>query len=88
MIFGADNLIHHIEDRLGVAAGETTADGVFTLNRAECLGACCNPVAIQVGGTYYEDVRTTAQVDAILSELQNTRSDVTPQSAIGNLRTV
>lgn len=88
MIFGADNLIHHMEHELGITAGETTADGVFTLNRAECLGACCNPVAIQVGGTYYEDVKTTVQVDAILGELRGTVSDVTPQAAIGDLRTV
>ncbi|MBC8134474.1 MAG: NAD(P)H-dependent oxidoreductase subunit E [Fibrella sp.] len=88
MIFGADALIHHIEDRLGVSAGETTGDGVFTLNRAECLGACCNPVAIQVGGTYFEDVRTPAQVDAILNELRSAGGDVTPQAAIGDLKTV
>lgn len=86
MIFGADNLIHHIEDKLGITAGETTTDGTFTLNRAECLGACCNPVAIQVGGTYYEDVRTTAQVDTILNGLRSASSDITPQAAIGRLR--
>ncbi|MBC7808764.1 MAG: NAD(P)H-dependent oxidoreductase subunit E [Akkermansiaceae bacterium] len=85
MIFGADDLIHHMEHELGISAGETTADGVFTLNRAECLGACCNPVAIQVGGTYYEDVRTTAQVDAILGKLRTDASDITPQAAIGRL---
>ena len=88
MIFGADNLIHHMEHELGIVAGETTTDGVFTLNRAECLGACCNPVAIQVGGTYFEDVRTPAQVDKILQELRMAPGDITPQSAIGNLRTV
>lgn len=85
MIFGADNLIHHMEHQLGISAGETTPDGVFTLNRAECLGACCNPVAIQVGGTYFEDVKTTAQVDSILSKLRTDASDITPQSAIGRL---
>jgi NADH-quinone oxidoreductase subunit E len=85
MIFGADNLIHHLEHELGITAGETTADGVFTLNRAECLGACCNAVAIQVGGTYYEDVRTTAQIDAIVQGLRTQNSDITPQAAIGRL---
>ncbi len=88
MIFGADSLIHHIEDRLGIAAGETTADGVFTLNRAECLGACCNPVAIQVGGTYYENVRTPAQVDDLLTDLRGADSDITPQARIGDLRAI
>ncbi len=85
MIFGADDLIHHMEHRLGISAGETTADGVFTLNRAECLGACCNPVPIQVGGTYYENIRTTEQVDALLDELRDAPSDITPQAGIGRL---
>jgi len=88
MVFGADDLIHHIEHRLGIAAGETTADGLFTLNRAECLGACCNPVPIQVGGTYYEDIKTTAQVDALLDELRNKPGDTTPQALIGDLKAI
>ncbi|MBC8141638.1 MAG: NAD(P)H-dependent oxidoreductase subunit E [Armatimonadetes bacterium] len=88
MIFGADALIHHIEHELDIVAGETTADGVFTLNRAECLGACCNAVAIQVGGTYFENVRTKEQVDKILTELRMAPADITPQAGLGNLRTV
>lgn len=88
MIFGADDLIHHMEHKLGIAAGETTADGMFTLNRAECLGACCNPVPIQVGGTYYENIRTTAQVDALLDELRRAPSDVTPQALMGDLKAI
>lgn len=88
MIFGADDLIHHMEHKLGIAVGETTADGMFTLNRAECLGACCNPVPIQVGGTYYENIRTTAQVDALLDELRRAPSDVTPQALMGDLKAI
>jgi len=88
MIFGADDLIHHMEHKLGITVGETTADGMFTLNRAECLGACCNPVPIQVGGTYYENIRTTAQVDALLDELRRAPSDVTPQALMGDLKAI
>jgi NADH-quinone oxidoreductase subunit E len=51
-------------------AGETTQDGEFTLGRAECLGACANAVAIQVGGRYIEDVRTPEQMDRLLDELR------------------
>ena len=34
--------LHHLERKLGVAMGETTADGVFTLQQSECLGACAD----------------------------------------------
>lgn len=70
MLWGADDLIHHCERRLGITAGETTPDGEFTLARAECLGACANAVAIQVGGRYFEDVRTPEQMDRLLDDLR------------------
>jgi len=82
-VFGADDLIHYLEDKLGIAAGDTTPDGMFTLNRAECLGACCNPVPIQVGGTYFEDIKTRAQIDELIEKLRNLPSDTTPQALIG-----
>jgi NADH-quinone oxidoreductase subunit E len=37
---GADELLEHLSDKLGVAPGETTRDGRVTLEYAECLGAC------------------------------------------------
>jgi len=88
-VFGADDLIHYCEGKLGIRAGETTPDGMFTLNRAECLGACCNPVAIQVGGKYFEDVKTTAQVDALIDTLK--RGELpefdTPQAKLPEAKT-
>jgi NADH-quinone oxidoreductase E subunit len=75
MAFGAEELIAYCERRLGIHSGETTADGLFTLNRAECLGACCNAPVVQVGGTYFEDV-TRSQMDAILEQLKAAPSEV------------
>jgi NADH-quinone oxidoreductase E subunit len=75
MAFGAEELIAHCEHRLGIHAGETTPDGVFTLARVECLGACCNAPAVQVGGTYYENV-TIPQMDALLEEIKDAPSEV------------
>jgi NADH-quinone oxidoreductase E subunit len=37
---GADELQTHLEQRLGVKSGETTKDGMFSLDSVECLGAC------------------------------------------------
>ncbi|HUR89236.1 MAG TPA: NADH-quinone oxidoreductase subunit NuoE [Ramlibacter sp.] len=34
--------LHHLEKKLGIAMGETTADGMFTLQQSECLGACAD----------------------------------------------
>jgi NADH-quinone oxidoreductase subunit E len=34
--------LHHLEQRLGVEMGGTTADGLFTLQQSECLGACAD----------------------------------------------
>ena len=75
MALGAEQLLSHCENRLGIAAGETTPDGEFTLARVECLGACCNAPAVQVGGTYYEDV-TPARLDALLEGLKSAPSEV------------
>jgi len=68
MAVGADALIDHIGEKLGIDKGATTADRKFTLNGAECLGACANAPCMMVGGTYYEDL-DFAKTDKILDEL-------------------
>jgi NADH-quinone oxidoreductase E subunit len=68
MFVGGDELIEHIGDKLGIEKGATTPDRKFTLNGAECLGACSNDPCMMVGDTYYEDL-TPAKVDQIIDEL-------------------
>ncbi len=68
MAVGADQLIDHIGAKLGIEKGDTTADRKFTLNGAECLGACANAPCMMVGDTYYEDLDFT-KTDKILDEL-------------------
>ena len=41
---------------LGINVGETTEDGMFTLQSAECLGACVNAPMMQIGDDYYVSV--------------------------------
>ena len=44
--------LHHLEQRLGIRMGETTPDGLFTLQQSECLGACADsPVLLVNDGT-------------------------------------
>jgi NADH-quinone oxidoreductase subunit E len=65
---GADALLQHAKQRLGIELNETTADGKFTLKEAECLGACVAAPACQIGKQYYEQL-TPAKLDEILAQL-------------------
>ena len=59
---GGDELLEHAEETLGVKAGGTTADGVFTLEDVECIAACTEAPCLQVNYRYrhqvtHDDVR-------------------------------
>ncbi|MFW5829859.1 MAG: NAD(P)H-dependent oxidoreductase subunit E [Planctomycetota bacterium] len=51
-IQGSEELIAHLEQKLGIQAGEHTADGLFALERVECLAACGNGPAVQVNDEF------------------------------------
>ena len=68
MVRGSDELLEYIGKKLGIGTGETTPDRKFTLNPAECLGACANAPCMMVADKYYEDL-THEKVDKILDEL-------------------
>jgi len=69
MLNGADDLLAHIEDKLGIQVGEVTADGRCYLKpEEECLAACCEAPMMQINHVYYTQL-TPAKVDAILDEL-------------------
>jgi NADH-quinone oxidoreductase subunit E len=67
MLNGSDQIIDYIKNKLGIAVGETTADGMFTLKTVECLGACGYAPMMQYGKTYREHL-TPEKVDAIIEE--------------------
>jgi NADH-quinone oxidoreductase subunit E len=67
MINGSDDIIKYIGDKLGIKAGETTDDGLFTLKTVECLGACGYAPMMQFGKTYREHL-IKEKVDAIIDE--------------------
>lgn len=62
---GGKTLQEHLEKRLGCHAGETTADGRFTLLRAECLAACGQAPMVQIDDAYFENL-DLAKLDAVL----------------------
>jgi NADH:ubiquinone oxidoreductase subunit E len=62
---GADEIIDYIASKLGIAPGETTGDGMFTLFRVECLAACHRAPVMQVNHRYYQDL-TPERVDELI----------------------
>ncbi|HEX5024454.1 MAG TPA: NAD(P)H-dependent oxidoreductase subunit E [Agriterribacter sp.] len=70
MIKGSDDIIAYIGERLDIAPGETTSDGLFTLKTVECLGACGYAPMMQLGKHYREHL-TKDKVDAIIEECRN-----------------
>ncbi len=69
MLRGSDQIIDHIKNRLSIKEGETSADGLFTLKPAECLGACGYAPMMQLGKHFKENL-TTEKVDNLLDELR------------------
>lgn len=67
-LLGAERLLEHLKGKLGIGAGETTADGRFTLLAVECLASCGTAPAMQVDDTYHERL-SEAGIDRILEEL-------------------
>jgi NADH-quinone oxidoreductase subunit E len=67
-LLGAEELIEHAEQRLGVRAGGTTADGAITLERAECQAACTEAPCLQINYRHRYRV-TTDELDALLDDL-------------------
>jgi NADH-quinone oxidoreductase subunit E len=67
---GAEVIIEHLEKQLGIHAGETTPDGLFTLLRQECLASCDTAPMMQVNDDYEENL-TLRRVDEIIDKLRS-----------------
>lgn len=69
-LMGAEELMHHAEERLGIHMGGTTPDGMFTLERAECQAACTEAPCLQVNYRYRFRV-TPQNFDDLVSQLSS-----------------
>lgn len=70
MLCGSDQILEHIENKLGIKLGESTSDGKFYLKvEEECLAACSSAPMMQVNHVYYTDL-TPEKVDEILDGLE------------------
>jgi NADH-quinone oxidoreductase subunit E len=68
-LLGAEDIIRHIEKKLNIKEGETSADGMFTLKAVECLGSCGTAPMLQCGADYYENL-TLEKVDTLLEKMK------------------
>ena len=69
MLRGADSIVEHVEEKLGIKLGESTEDGrIYLKKEEECLAACCGAPMMMVDHQYHENL-TPEQVDEILDGL-------------------
>lgn len=69
MLRGAEEVVAHVENQLGIKLGETTEDGRITLIvEEECLAACCGAPMMVVDGHYHENL-TVEKINVILEGL-------------------
>ena len=87
MLQGAYRLLEHVEERLGVAPGATTEDGMFTLEDAECLALCGNAPCVTVNWRFFGDVDPD-RFDILIDDLRAGRLDdeVPPHGTLTRVR--
>ena len=76
-LLGGEELLAHAEKTLGVKAGGTTEDGMFTIEDVECIAACTEAPCLQVNYRYRLRVRDE-DFDALVDDLRNGRADDIP----------
>lgn len=86
-LVGAWNLLHHAEERLGIKAGSTTGDGLFTIEDVECIAACTEAPAVQVNYRYRYRV-TPESFDALIAELEDGKltGEFPPHGTLATIR--
>lgn len=68
---GGYDILNHLEGSLGIKAGETTDDGLFSLQQVECLGACGYAPMMQITNGVYVNHLTKEKVDQVIDGLRN-----------------
>lgn len=63
-------MLHYLEEKLGVHKGETTPDGDFTIQEAECLGACGSAPMLQITNGPFVHNLTEEKIDALVDALR------------------
>jgi NADH-quinone oxidoreductase E subunit len=67
---GGYEILHHLEETLGIKDGETTDDGMFSIQEVECLGACGYAPMLQITNGVYANNLTPEKVDRLIENLR------------------
>jgi len=86
-LLGGEELLHHAEKSLGVKAGSTTTDGLFTVEDVECIAACTEAPCLQVNYRYRHRI-THDEFDRLVEDLRDGRLDdeVPPHGTLARVR--
>ena len=83
---GGDELLEHAEERLGLKAGGTTDDGVFTIEGYECIAACTEAPCLQVNYRYFHKI-SNGEFDQLIEDLRaGRRNDIPPHGTLALTR--
>ena len=66
--------LHHLKQKLGIVMGETTADGLFTLQQSECLGACADSPVMLVNDIHMCSFMSNEKLDQLVDGLKSTEA--------------
>jgi NADH-quinone oxidoreductase subunit E len=79
---GANQMWDYLEETLGIAAGEVTPDGLFSIARVECLGSCGTAPMLQVSDSSYFERMTRKRLDALLADLKARGDGFVPENDV------
>ena len=80
MLRGSDSMLNLCKKKLGLKVDEITEDGLFSLGRVECLGACVNAPVVKINENYYEDLDSESLSKLLDSLKMNKKVKIGPQS--------
>ena len=86
-LVGGEELLHHAEKTLGIRSGNTTPDGLFTVEDVECIAACTEAPCLQVNYRYRHRI-TNDEFDQMVDDLRHGRLDdeVPPHGTLARVR--
>lgn len=85
-LLGAENLLHHAEETLGIKEGEITEDGKFSLEGVECIAACTEAPCLQVNYRYQNKV-TKSHFNQLVQEINDgNRSEIPKHGSLAKVR--
>ena len=85
-LMGGEELLAHAEDKLGIRPGQTTSDGLFTIEDVECIAACTEAPCLQVNYRYEHRI-SNQQFDQLIDDLRSgKRSDIPAHGTLARIR--